>query len=63
MPKRNATVDQQKAHKTWLERAQNVLHWLSICISDVMVMQIMNCKSPKDAWVFLTHYYGTTTSV
>ena len=27
-----------------------------------MVMQIMNCKSPKDAWAVLTHYYGTTTS-
>ena len=62
MPERNATADQQKAHKTWLERARKVLHWLSICISDAMVMQIMNCKSPNDAWVVLTRYYGTTTS-
>ena len=62
IPKRNATADQQKAHKTWLERARKVLHCLSICISDAMVMQIMNCKSPKDAWAVLTRYYGTNTS-
>ena len=61
MLERNA-ADQQKAHKTWLERARKLLHWLSICILDAMGMQIMNCKSPKDAWVVLTRYYGTTTS-
>ena len=38
MPERNATVDQQKAHNIWLERALKVLHWLSICISNAMLM-------------------------
>lgn len=61
MPVRNPTHDQIKSHKAWLERA-SVLHWLSICISDAMVMQIMSCTSPKNAWDILTRYYGTTTS-
>ena len=26
IPKRNATIDHQKAHNTWLERARKVLH-------------------------------------
>lgn len=32
VPKRNTTTDQQKAHKTWLEKTRKVLHWLSIYI-------------------------------
>ena len=56
------TADQRRLHRAWTERARRVLHWLSLCISDAMVMQIMNCSSPKDAWDILVKYYGTTTS-
>ena len=44
--------NQQKmqAFKAWHERARKVMYWLSISISDSMIVHIQDASTPKEAW-------------
>ncbi len=43
------TQQQIQANKTWHEKAKKVLYWLSVSVSDSMIVHIQDAKSPKQA--------------
>jgi len=45
----NPTQQQIQANKTWHEKPRKVLYWLSMSVSDSMIMHIQDAKSPKQA--------------
>ncbi|KAH7299355.1 hypothetical protein KP509_24G007300 [Ceratopteris richardii] len=45
----NPIVYQQKEHKTWIEKLNKILHWISICICESLIPHIMNDSTPKEA--------------
>jgi hypothetical protein len=57
----NPTQQQIQANKTWHEKARKVLYWLSVSVSDSMIMHIQDAKSPKQAWDTLMKMYNTNT--
>ncbi len=57
----NPTQQQIQANKTWHEKARKVLYWLSVSVSDSMIMHIQDAKSPKQAWDTLVKMYSTNT--
>jgi hypothetical protein len=57
----NPTQQQIQANKTWHEKARKVLYWLSVSVSDSMIMHIQDAKSPKQAWDTLVKMYNTNT--
>ncbi len=60
LPK-NPTQQQIQANKTWHEKARKVLYWLSMSLSDSMIVHIQDAKSPKLAWDTLVKMYNTNT--
>jgi hypothetical protein len=60
LPK-NPTQQQIQTNKTWHEKARKVLYWLSMSVSDSMIMHIQDAKSPKQAWDTLVKMYSTNT--
>jgi hypothetical protein len=60
LPK-NPTQQQIQANKTWDEKARKVLYWLSMSVSNSMIVHIQDAKSPKQAWDTLVKMYSTNT--
>jgi hypothetical protein len=60
LPK-NPTQQQIQANKTWHEKVRKVLYWLSVSVSDSMIVHIQDAKSPKQAWDTLVKMYNTNT--
>jgi hypothetical protein len=42
-------TQQIQANKTWHEKTKKVLYWLSVSVSDSMIVHIQDLKSPKQA--------------
>jgi hypothetical protein len=57
----NPTQQQIQANKTWHEKVRKVLYWLSVSVSDSMIVHIQDAKSPKQAWDTLVKVYSTNT--
>ncbi len=57
----NPTQQQIQVNKTWHEKARKVLYWLSVSVSDSMIVHIQDAKSPKQAWDTLVKMYNTNT--
>ena len=57
----NPTQQQIQANKNWHEKARKVLYWLSMSVSDSMIVHIQDAKSPKQAWDTLVKMYSTNT--
>jgi hypothetical protein len=57
----NPTQQQLQANKTWHEKARKVLYWLSMSVSNSMIVHIQDAKSPKHAWDTLVKMYSTNT--
>jgi predicted transposase YbfD/YdcC len=57
----NPTQQQIQANKTWHEKARKILYWLSVSVSDSMIVHIQDAKSPKQAWNTLVKMYNTNT--
>jgi hypothetical protein len=57
----NPTQQQIQANKTWHEKARKILYWLSVNVSNSMIMHIQDAKSPKQAWDTLVKMYNTNT--
>jgi hypothetical protein len=57
----NPTQQQIQANKIWHEKVRKVLYWLSMSVSDSMIVHIQNAKSPKKAWDTLVKMYSTNT--
>jgi hypothetical protein len=57
----NPTQQQIQANKTWHEKARKVLYWLSVSVSDSMIVHIQDAKSPKQALDTLVKMYNTNT--
>jgi hypothetical protein len=55
----NPTQQQIQANETWHEKARKILYWLSVSVSDSMIVQ--DAKSPKQAWDTLVKMYSTNT--
>ena len=51
-----------QAFKGWHERARKVMYWLSISISDSMIVHIQDASMPKEAWDTLVKLYSTNTT-
>jgi SpoVK/Ycf46/Vps4 family AAA+-type ATPase len=60
LPK-NPTQQQIQANKTWHEKARKILYWLSMSVSDSMIVHIQDAKSPKQGWDTLVKMYSTNT--
>jgi len=60
LPK-NPTQQQIQANKTWHEKARKFLYWLSMNVSDSMIVHIQDAKSPNQAWDTLVKMYNTNT--
>jgi hypothetical protein len=48
LPK-NPTQQQIHTNKTWHEKVRKVMYWLSVSVSDSMIVHIEDAKSPKHA--------------
>jgi len=57
----NPTQQQIQANKTWHEKERKVLYWLSVSVSDSMIVHIQDAKSSKQAWDTLVKMYNTNT--
>jgi len=57
----NPTQQQIQTNKTWHEKARKVLYWLSVSVSDSMIVHIQDAKLPKQAWDTLVKMYSTNT--
>jgi len=57
----NPTQQQIQANKILHEKVKKVLYWLSMSVSDSMIMHIQDAKSPKQAWDTLVKMYSTNT--
>ncbi len=57
----NPTQQQIQANKIWHEKARKILYWLSVSVSDSMIVHIQDAKSPKQAWDTLVKMYNTNT--
>jgi hypothetical protein len=55
------TQQQIQANKTWHEKIRKVLYWLSVSVSNSMIVHIQDAKSPKQAWNTLVKMYSTNT--
>jgi hypothetical protein len=60
-PLKNPTQQQIQANKTWHGKTRKVLYWLSMNVSDSMIVHIQDAKSPKQAWDTLMKIYNTNT--
>ncbi len=57
----NPTQQQIQANKTWHEKTKKILYWLSVNVSNSMIVHIQDAKSPKQAWDTLVKMYSTNT--
>jgi hypothetical protein len=62
LPK-NPTQQQIQANKTWHEKTRKVLYWLSLSVSNSMIVHIQDAKLRKQAWDTLVKMYSTNTQV
>ncbi len=58
----NLTQRQIQANKTWHEKVRKILYWLSMSVSDSMIVHIQDAKSCKQAWDTLVKMYQYTSS-
>jgi hypothetical protein len=64
---RNNLLSQKTSHnnkfkpKTWHEKARKVMYWLSMSVSDSMIVHIQDAKSLKQAWDTLVKMHSTNT--
>jgi len=49
----NPTQQQIQTNKTWHEKTRKVLYWLSVSVSDSMIMHIQDAKSSKHLYASL----------
>ena len=56
-----STPAELKAFKEWHEKAIKCLYWLSVSISDSMIVHIQDVETPKEAWDTLVKLYITNT--
>jgi len=45
----NPTQQQIQANKTWHEKTKKILYWLSVSVSNSMIVHIQDGKSAKQA--------------
>jgi hypothetical protein len=57
----NPTQQQIQANKTWHEKTTKVLYWLSMNVSDSMIVYIQDVKPPNQVWDTLVKMYSTNT--
>jgi len=57
----NPPQQQIQANKNWHEKVGKVLYWLSVSVSDSMIVHIQDAKSPKQAWDILVKMYSINT--
>jgi hypothetical protein len=57
----NPTEQQIQANKTWHEKERKILYWLSVSVSDSMIVHIQDAKSPKQTCDTLVKMYNTNT--
>ena len=57
-----STPAELKAFKEWHEKARKCLYWLSVSISDSMIVHILDVEMPKEAWDILVKLYSTNTN-
>ena len=55
------TATDLKTFKEWHEKARKVMYWLSVSVSDSMIVHIQDAKTPKEAWDTLAKMYSTNT--
>jgi hypothetical protein len=58
---KNPTQQQIQANKSWHEKSRKILYWLSVSVSDSMIVHIQDAKSLKQAWDTLVKMYNTNT--
>ena len=61
LPEEDATPQQIKAYKDWMQGSRKVMYWLSISVQDTMIGLIQDAKTPKEAWDALVHNNETHT--
>ncbi len=47
----NPTQQNIQANEIWHEKTRKVLYWLSLSVSNYMIMHIQDAKSPKQAGI------------
>ncbi len=57
----NPTQQQIQTNKTWHEKARKVLYYLSVIVSNSMIVHSQDAKSPRQAWDTLVKKYNTNT--
>jgi hypothetical protein len=60
---KNPTQQQIQVHKTWHEKTRKVLYWLSLSVSDSMIVHIQDVKSPKQASKLGIHWWRCITPI
>jgi len=55
------TQQQIQTNKTWHEKAKKIVDWLSMSVSNSMIVHIEDVKSPKQAWDTLVKMYSINT--
>ena len=56
------TAADLKTFKEWHEKARKVMYWLSVSVSDSMIVHIQDAETPKEAWDTLVKLYSTNTT-
>ena len=56
------TAADLKTFKEWHVKGRKVMYWLSVSVSDSMIVHIQDAKTPKEAWDTLVKLYSTNTS-
>ena len=56
------TTADLKTFKEWHEKARKVMYWLSVSVSDSMIVHIQDAETPKEAWDTLVKLYSTNTT-
>ena len=61
LSKENPSDEDKRLYKTWIEKSREVLHWISICISETLIPHIKKAQTPKEAWDIIHKIYGMST--
>ena len=54
----NPNDDDKRAYKTWIEKSKKVLHWISICILETLILDIKKALIVKEACNIIHKIYG-----
>ena len=57
-----STIVDLKTFKEWHEKARKIMYWLSLSVSDSMIVHIHDAEMPKEAWDTLVKMYSTNTT-